>query len=82
MPQWKETIVSIWKDASCTATHLLLVISLTSNINGEQQISGFRKFANISNSVKVKVRYTEVNIMETLGYKSNCRQYHGDRKKA
>ena len=48
----------------------------------EQQISGFRKCANISDSVKVKIRYTEINIMETLGYKSNCRQYDGDRKKA
>jgi len=48
----------------------------------EQQISGFRMYANISNSVKVKIRYIEINIMEKLGYKSNCRQYHGDRKKA
>jgi hypothetical protein len=32
--------------------------------------------------VKVKFRYTEINIMETLGCKSNCRQHNGDRRKA
>jgi hypothetical protein len=29
IPQWKEMIVSIWKDATCTATQLLSEISLT-----------------------------------------------------